>query len=344
MPDDSVAGDSLPDSQYLHEDSHVLGNGLNYEIIQSVLGCHLSLDEAIQQQLQTVINDTDSAGMTLVESVGRLNQDAVKVVEYIGQSTAQAGTMEKEFAESVDAIEQISRFVEEMPETMAQDASLISIASNEIGELGSLVELIKNISRNINMVAINASIEAHHAGKYGRSFKVVADEVRRLADHTEKVTSQIDQGLKQAQNSVQSGLDKFSSHSSQQMTDARKVVNSIRVLKENYEDMRQYYKTLFSVVNQHNAALANDLSEMLGQIQYQDVVRQRIERISLAVTRRNEVLQSFVDGVMLNNIEVQAMPQQMQAVLDEYLQTEQRHAPVKSDGDEADALVKFELF
>lgn len=314
------------------------------DMAKAVLDSHLQLDAAIKQQLQAVIGDTDGSAMMLIRSMRKLNDDAVKVVEYIGHSTQHTGTLEQEIAESVGSIAQIAHFVEELPEVMTQDAALIRGASKEIGELSLLVDLIKDIARRTNMVAINASIEAHHAGRYGRSFKVVADEIRRLADHAAQATTRIEQGLKHAQKSVQAGLDQFSTHSSQQTMDAGKVVKSIRHLQENYEDMRQYYKTLFSVVNRHNVALASELAEMLGQIQYQDVVRQRIERIATAVTQRNAVLQALVDGMDRVDPAIRTTPQQMQLVLDDYLQEEQRHAPVAAEGEALADLPKFELF
>ncbi|MGS0759025.1 hypothetical protein ACVBEH_32210, partial [Roseateles sp. GG27B] len=59
-------------------------------------------------------------------------------------------------------------------------------------------------------------------------------------------------------------------------------------------DMSQYFKTRFAVVTQHNQDLVHDIAEVLGHIQYQDVVSQCITRMRVATAQRNEFLQVAV--------------------------------------------------
>lgn len=106
------------------------------------------------------------------------------------------------------------------------------------------------------------------------------------------------------------------------------------------DQLRQHYKALFTMVAEHNAKLAAEIAEMLGQIQFQDVVRQRIERIEYAVNKRNALFQEFVEKVDSSADDLQVLPVQMQQVLDEYLALEGRHANSSDD----DASAKIELF
>lgn len=111
-------------------------------------------------------------------------------------------------------------------------------------------------------------------------------------------------------------------------------------IEHNADQIRQHYKALFTMVAEHNAKLSAEIAEMLGQIQFQDVVRQRIERIEQAVNKRNALFQEFVEKVDSPDEDLQTLPLQMQEVLDEYLALEGRHA---NSGDD-DANVKIELF
>ena len=109
---------------------------------------------------------------------------------------------------------------------------------------------------------------------------------------------------------------------------------------QNTDEIRQDYKALFTLVAEHNASLAAEIAEMLGQIQFQDVVRQRVERIEEAVSKRNALFQAFVEKVDHLDPNLHTLPEQMEGVLQEYLALESKHAASIND----DSTVKIELF
>jgi methyl-accepting chemotaxis protein len=119
------------------------------------------------------------------------------------------------------------------------------------------------------------------------------------------------------------------------------VVRSLQALQVTCQDIGRSFGALLDMAARHGADVARGSSEMLGQLQYQDVARQRIERASFAVARRNDVLRELPRGMADPNGALAELPAKMRTVLEEYLADEARHF---ASSDDASSLPKCELF
>ncbi|MBX8514707.1 methyl-accepting chemotaxis protein [Pseudomonas cichorii] len=141
------------------------------------------------EQAATAVNEMTSA----VEEVAR---NATSTSEASKSATTSAGDGRDLVVETVNAIERMSGDVQ-------STAELISNLANESRDIGKVLDVIRGLADQTNLLALNAAIEAARAGEAGRGFAVVADEVRALAHRTQQSTSEIERMI----GSIQGGTE-----------------------------------------------------------------------------------------------------------------------------------------
>ena len=145
------------------------------------------------EQAATAVNEMTSA----VEEVAR---NAVSTSEASRNATTSAGDGRDLVQETVSAIERMSGDVQ-------ATATLIGDLANESRDIGKVLDVIRGLADQTNLLALNAAIEAARAGEAGRGFAVVADEVRALAHRTQQSTSEIERMIGSIQTGTEHAVD-----------------------------------------------------------------------------------------------------------------------------------------
>ncbi len=312
--------------------------------LRSLLKVHLELDQGIDAKLVEVAQDTENSALSIISEVRGLYDSANLLVKYLETSSPQANSLGSDIVNSVSYLVEIGAFIEELPAKMTRDLNSVQSVVQEITELSSLVGSVQAISMQSHLLAINAAIEGSRAGAAGSAFRVVADEMRLLAGNSSAVALKITAGLHRARAAVEGGMATRVQESSKALHDVANAVSSIQKLQENFEDMSQYFKTRFAVITQHNLSLAHDIAEVLGHIQYQDVVSQCIERIRKTQTQRNAFLQSSVDKLRASRPDMKALQAALMQIQQDFAEQEDLHKHSARHDKDAVGEAKFELF
>lgn len=115
-------------------------------------------------------------------------------------------TTDRSASQGADIVQQAVRGMQEVESVARETSDVISQLGRCSQEIGTIVESIRKISSQTNLLAINASIEAAHAGEHGKGFSVVASEVRILAESSRKAATEIEHMTKTIQNGVMAAI------------------------------------------------------------------------------------------------------------------------------------------
>ncbi|HSX69489.1 MAG TPA: methyl-accepting chemotaxis protein [Pseudomonas sp.] len=128
---------------------------------------------------------------TAINEVSYAVQDVAKNAEHAASEVRQAEQQAQQGQHNIDSS---LRQIDHLSETIGQAVQVIENLAQESTQIGSVLEVIRSIAEQTNLLALNATIEAARAGEAGRGFAVVADEVRALASRTQQSTQEI-QGM-----------------------------------------------------------------------------------------------------------------------------------------------------
>jgi methyl-accepting chemotaxis protein len=154
----------------------------------------------------------------------------------------------------------IHRAAEEMmkiAESVRQTSGSIASLGEQSDEISSIVNVIKEIADQTNLLALNAAIEAARAGEQGRGFAVVADEVRKLAERTAKATQQVTvmiEGIQSSSHSVVESMTGMVSKAEVGVALAREAGEAISEIKSGTDQVTSYVRDISNSLEEQGKA------------------------------------------------------------------------------------------
>ncbi|MDY0265661.1 MAG: methyl-accepting chemotaxis protein [Sulfurospirillum cavolei] len=197
--------------------------------------------QTFSQQITNVAEEQDRIVENVKKLTAKINRELQESCEI---SETSATYMKEDYAMLDMMIETLDEIVESI-NTVSREEQNISTQMHDLAEqtaqIRSILEMIKDIADQTNLLALNAAIEAARAGEHGRGFAVVADEVRKLAERTQKSLSEIDVTISVVVQSVSSASENIKENS-QKVVDLNE--NAIKISSMANETKEKTAKSL----------------------------------------------------------------------------------------------------
>jgi methyl-accepting chemotaxis protein len=313
-------------------------------------------NDVVRGQLHGVVSETEKAAFDIASRLQGIDEIISRLGTFVETTTSESQQLlsasEDRIAQNRSLIATLEDYIRQRVVTAQEDRERITHVVKEARSLGTLVELIKHISGQTNLLALNAAIEAARAGEAGRGFAVVADEVRKLSGETDKAVGQISKGIQTVANSIEKQFEDKLSHDN--AAAERKALESFAIqlddLGKSYKEVTEHEAAVMATITDSSQQLAGMFMSALASVQFQDVTRQQIEQVVDALNRldgHSKLLAGRLDQFEDPHFQLQPLSEHLDQIYSNYVMDSQRDTHNNATGSgAAPAAVrpKIELF
>ena len=187
-------------------DSHGLG-----QLGQELAHASGTLEKGARHQLAEIAQMTDS--------MQRMEHAMGNITVHVEEAVAHADVASQQILRGQESVGRAQHEITQLATRLTDTHQTVQGLAVQAEQIGSVLDVISSIANQTNLLALNAAIEAARAGEQGRGFAVVADEVRLLAQRTQKSTAEIQGMIERLQGHSEAAVKVISeSHSASQLT------------------------------------------------------------------------------------------------------------------------------
>jgi methyl-accepting chemotaxis protein len=240
----------------------------------------------MHEQVVTALGETEQGVLAVITRINEIHALSCEQVERIQESMTQYRNlsevirMQGEQNERMVAIvlEEVHKHSDELSHGTQRTQALAA----EVEELQGMVNLIRDIANQTNLLALNAAIEAAHAGPAGAGFAVVANEVKNLSTRSAMAVDEITHKFEALSRSMAAELaesDQVAAAVRESNQTLKQIIKDLGALEQQFSAASNEMQAIIGNVQGINNQVVARLVQALGNLQFQDVVQQRLQRV-----------------------------------------------------------------
>lgn len=253
--------------------------------------------DVMHDHIADSLAESEREVLKVIEQIGVLNEKTSQQREIIAQTIESSEGMMESTQSRVETnkeiVTAIGMQIEQQVDEIKGDFEHIQGLSGEVLALTPLIKVITSIAQRTHMLALNAEIEAARAGTAGRSFAVVALEVRKLAEQTNTAAADIAHKINSTCDRANSEMAQAQlSMQNHNKTDAMAgLMADLSRMQQDFRENDQTMRDLIVNVDANCQESVLGLRRAMGHIQFQDVMRQRMEHVQGALVEMRDHMQ-----------------------------------------------------
>lgn len=283
-------------------------DGGQRELEQQLRGFLGDMDESLNAEFGYVRDDLHQIRSLVTDAVQELNGSFVGVNEKTREQAGLASrVMDASRDEGGDEHLGIQAFVHETESILSDYVDMVVEMSRhsvdaahsmddivaQMNTVNSLLDDIRGIAKQTDLLALNASIEAARAGEAGRGFAVVAEQVRALAEQANNFNDQIGQQVGSARDVIDQARASVSEMASQDMNDSLSAKNRITSMMQGLEKLDQEVESGLARIGTLTGDIDAHVQDAVRALQFEDISTQLLDNSARGV----DGLESYLSGI-----------------------------------------------